>query len=50
MGSKYLIYGFNYPYEGMMVTIKQTKFFLVALFWFAIGSLKYDGVNVLVRR
>lgn len=50
MGNKYQIYGFNYPYKGVVDEVKQTKFFLVALFWFTIACIKYDGVNISVRR
>lgn len=50
MGSKYTIYGFNYPFQGVVEQVKQTKFFIVAVFWMAVACIKYDGVNVNVRR
>lgn len=45
MGMKYIIYGFNYPYRGYKVS-RQTRFMPIAIWWFIVYSLKYDGVDV----
>ena len=45
MGMKYMINAFNYPYRGCE-KCKQTKFFIIAAFWFAVLSIKYDGVDI----
>lgn len=49
MGMKYMLSAFNYPYQGADVN-KQTKFFIVAAFWFAMLSIKYDGVDIQKRK
>jgi hypothetical protein len=41
---KYMLSAFNYPYRGAD-TSKQTRFLIVALFWFVVLSLEYDGVD-----
>lgn len=49
MGMKYMIYAFNYyPYIGYD-TSKQTRFLIVAVFWFILFSIKYDGVDIQKR-
>lgn len=45
MGWRYSIDGFNYPYKGYREKCKGTQNFLVALFWFVVYCLRYDGVN-----
>ena len=49
MGMKYMINAFNYPYRGYE-KCKQTKFFIMAAFWFAVLSIKYDGVDIQKRK
>ena len=49
MGMKYMINAFNYPYRGYE-KCKQTEFFIIAAFWFAILSIKYDGVDIQKRK
>lgn len=46
---KYMINAFNYPYQGYE-KCKQTKYFVVAAFWFAVLSIKYDGVDIQKRK
>ena len=48
MGMKYMIYAFKYPYTGHDIS-KQTRFFIVAVFWFMLFSIKYDGVDITKR-
>ena len=48
MGMKYMIYAFNYPYTGYDMS-KQTRFFIIAIFWFMLFSIKYDGVDIQKR-
>lgn len=50
MVMKYMLSAFNYPYQGTDLINKQTKFFIVAAFWFAILSIKYDGVDIQKRK
>ena len=45
MGMKYMINAFNYPYQGYE-KCKQTKFFFFFLFWLAVLSIKYVGVDI----
>jgi hypothetical protein len=45
MGMKYMIYGFNYPYRYYEAS-RQTRYIIVAIFWFIVYSLKYDGVDI----
>lgn len=49
MGMKYMIYAFNYPYAGYNVS-KQTRFFIISVFWFMLLSIKYDGVDIQKRK
>lgn len=49
MGMKYEINGFNYPHRGYN-GCKQTRFFIIAVLWFMIFSVKYDGVDIHKRR
>ena len=49
MGMKYMINAFNYPYQGYE-KCKQTKFFIIAVFWFSVLSIKYDGVDIQKRK
>ena len=49
MGMKYMINAFNYPYQGYE-KCKQTKIFIIAVFWFTILSIKYDGVDIQKRK
>ena len=48
MGMKYMIYGFNYPYKGYVAS-QQTRYIIIAIFWFITYSLKYDGVDIYKR-
>ena len=48
MGMKYMINAFNYPYQGYE-KCKQTKIFIIAVFWFTVLSIKYDGVDIQKR-
>ena len=48
MGMKYMVYAFNYLYTGYD-TSKQTRFLIVAVFWFILFSIKYDGVDIQKR-
>lgn len=50
MGWKYSIDAFNYPCNGYREHCKDTQWFIVALFWFIVYNLKYDGVNFTKRR
>ena len=50
MGMKYMINAFNYPYYRGYEKCKQTKFFIIAAFWFAVLSIKYDGVDIQKRK
>lgn len=49
MGLKYMISAFNYPHKGYEKW-KQTKYFIIAVFWFAVFSIKYDGVDIQKRK
>lgn len=49
MGLKYAIHGFNYPYTGYYEASRQTRFMVIAIFWFIIFSLKYNGVDIYKR-
>ena len=49
MGVKYMLEAFNYPYLGNAVC-KQTRFFSIALIWFIVYSIKYDGVDIRKRK
>ena len=49
MGLKYMINAFNYPCKGYEEN-KQTRYFIVAVFWFAVLSIKYDGVDIQKRK
>lgn len=49
MGMKYTIYNFDYPYEGYE-NIKETRFLIVALLYFIIYTVKYDAVDIEVRK
>ena len=49
MGMKYMINAFNYPYKYYEKS-KQTNLFIIAVFWFIILSIKYDGVDTQKRR
>lgn len=44
MGMKYMLHGFNYPYNGYEET-RQTDFIIVAIILFVYMSLTYDGVD-----
>lgn len=46
MGKKYSIYAFDYPYKGYYKCWKNTSFFIVAVCYFFIWSVKYFGVNL----
>ena len=50
MGMKYMINAFNYPYYRGYEKCKQTKFLIIATFWFAVLSIKYDGVDIQKRK
>jgi hypothetical protein len=50
MGMKYIIDGFNYPWRGIIEAQRQTQFWFIAAFWFAVYSIKYDGVNITKRQ
>ena len=50
MGMKYIIDGFNYPWIGIIEAQRQTQFWFIAAFWFAVYSIKYDGVNITKRQ
>ena len=50
MGMKYIIDGFNYPWCGIIEAQRQTQFWFIAAFWFAVYSIKYDGVNITNRQ
>lgn len=48
---KYMINAFNYPYQGYDgCCYKQTKYFIIATFWFVVLSIKYDGVDIHKRK
>ena len=49
MGRKYRIYGFNYPY-GHSEYFKQCRTAVTFLLWLTVFSMKYDGVDVNIRR
>ena len=50
MGMKYEINGFNYPYQGWYKKSKQTNILIKAVAIFVYYSIKYDAVDVRVRR
>lgn len=43
-----MIYAFDYPYTGYDIS-KQTKFIIIAVFWFVLFSIKYNGVDIQKR-
>lgn len=45
---KYIINAFNYPYKWVEAQ-KQTSWIIVAIIYFIIFSIKYDGVDVAKR-
>ncbi|WMI81829.1 hypothetical protein [Anaerotignum sp. MB30-C6] len=49
MGMKYIVNAFNYPY-GLIDKQKRTGWLIVAVAYFVVFSLKYDGVDVSKRR
>lgn len=49
MGMKYMINAFKYPYKGYE-NCKQTRFLIIALFWFIVFSIKYDGTDMQIRK
>ena len=49
MGMKYMLYGYNYPYKGYENS-KYTNFLIVALFWFIVFSIKYEGSDISIRK
>lgn len=46
MGTKYMLYAFNYPKSIGYEEEKQCNFRITCLFWFIILSVKYDGVTL----
>ena len=48
MGQKYMIYGFNYD-NNAIKTMKQTKWFIVALYWMCVFFIQFDGVDIMKR-
>lgn len=50
MGKKYRIDAFKYPYCGYSEVSKHTNWFIIAVFYFAVYSIKYDGVDIYKRR
>lgn len=50
MGNKYSIYAFNYPYKGYYNKYKDTKQFMIALLYLTYYTIKYDGVNLEIRK
>lgn len=50
MGLKYIVSGFNYPAGKTPSYEKQSRWFVVVIFWLAVFSIKYDGVNLCKRR
>lgn len=49
MGMKYMLSAFNYPYKGTEKT-KQTNWFLIMIIYLIKFSIKYDGVNLNIRK
>ena len=50
MGMKYIIDAFDYPWQGVIEDQRQTNSWIVAAYWFAVFSVKYDGVNITKRK
>jgi len=50
MGQKYMINCFNYPYKGYYIGDKQSQYFLKFIFQLIICLIKYDGVDIQVRK
>lgn len=48
MGRKYMIDAFNYPYGGAEAQ-KQCGTLISCMFWIAVLSIKFDGVNLTKR-
>lgn len=48
MGMKYMLGGFNYPYQGLEAT-RQTRWLVVAIVYFIYLSIKFDGVDMQKR-
>ena len=49
MGQKYMISAFDYPHKGYCDYNKQTKWLIVAVFWFVYYSIKHFGVDIQKR-
>lgn len=49
MGRKYMLDAFNYPYPGYSSHVKQTNWLFIAVIYFIVYSIKYDGVNIQKR-
>lgn len=45
MGQKYMIYAFNYPFQGYTHS-KQTRWLIIAIGYVIAWSIKYDGVDL----
>lgn len=50
MGMKYIVDACNYPMGKTPWHEKQTRWFIVAVFWFAVYCIKYDGANLIKRK
>lgn len=52
MGMKYMVQALKYDRGPgpLYDACKQTRFMLVAVFWFVIFSIKYDGVDLQLRK
>lgn len=50
MNKRYMIYGSVNSFDNNIKIIKQTDFILVALLFFWISCIKYDGVNLIARK
>lgn len=50
MGKKYIINARNYPYFENPAVVKQTNFIIIAIFWFIIYSIKYNAVDIAMRK
>lgn len=50
MYMKYLVDACNYPMGKTPWHEKSTRWFIVAVFWFAVYSIKYDGANLIKRK
>jgi hypothetical protein len=49
MGSKYMLYAFNYPHKGYNDASYQTNNFILFIITFIFWKFKYFGVDAIIR-